>query len=452
MQTDMELTDQPQDGPARKVMNYRWVIFFLLCSAYVLVRFHRQSTAVISVDLVDAFQINPVSLGILGSMYFYPYAFMQIPAGLLADSIGPRRLTSISFALAGVGSILFAYAPSFPVAVWARFLIGMGLACVYVPTLKILSVWFRVNEFATLTGILNSVGSLGGLVAAAPLALIVAVTGWRNALMVVGAVTMVIAAVIYLVVRNDPREMGLPTLAEIDGTVPAKGRAVQKMPTLQGMKLAFTNKYAWILYIRGFIANASGAALQSLWGVPFLMSVYNMTRLQASSAIMLMAVGSLVTSPIGGYLSDRVLRSRKKLFVFSAVVNYCLWIPLAFFTDKLSPQYLSVQFLFMGLTMGLGMGSAFAMAKELFPPNLTGTVNGVNNFFGMLGGAVFQVILGYIIGLYSPAADVYTAQGFHAAYLFVFATLTFSVLLTFFTKETYGQSGTVKTKATAETA
>jgi len=451
VQADTEVLAKTDVGKAQKMLKYRWVIFLLLCSAYVLVRFHRQSMAVISVDVQNAFQIDPVALGILGSMYFWPYALMQIPAGLMADSIGPRRLSSISFALAGIGSVLFAYAPNFPVAALARFLIGMGLACVYVPTLKILSVWFRANEFATLTGILNSVGSMGGIVAAAPLALIVAVIGWQSALFVVGAVTMVIAAAIYLIVRNDPREMGLPTIAEIDGMAPARGKTVQKMPTKQAFKLAFTNKYAWILYIRGFIANASGAALQSLWGVPFLITVYKMTRLQASSAIMLMAVGSLVTSPIGGYLSDKVLRSRKKLFVFSAIVNFCFWIPLAFFTDKLSPQYLAVQFLFMGLTMGLGMGSAFAMVKELFPPTMTGTVNGVNNFFGMLGGAVFQVILGYIIGLYSPARDVYTAQGFHAAYMFVFITLTISVVLTLFTKETFVKSEPSKAKAVAET-
>jgi sugar phosphate permease len=451
MRKNKEHAGQAQNNPAQKMLKYRWVIFFLLCTAYILVRFHRQSMAVISIDLVQDFQLDPLSLGVLSSMNFYPYSFMQIPAGLMADSIGPRRLTSVAFALAGLGTVMFACALTFPVAVGARFIIGLGLACIYVPTLKILSVWFRTNEFATLTGILNSVGSLGGLIAAAPLALIVAATGWRNALLVIGVVTVVIAAVIYLIVRNNPREVGLPTIAEIDGFAPTQGGRAERMPTGQAMKLAFTNKYAWILYVRGFIANASGAALQSLWGVPFLISVYGMTRLQASSTIMMMAIGSLITSPIGGYLSDRVLRSRKKLFVFSAVVNYCFWIPLAFFTDKLSPQFLAIQFLCMGLTMGLGMGSAFAMAKELFPPTMTGTVNGVNNFFGMLGGAVFQVILGYIIRLYSPVADVYTAQGFHMAYLFVFTTLTGSVLLTLFTKETYKGSEAVPAKAKAET-
>lgn len=421
----------------RKMLSYRLVMFGLLSFAYMLVVFHRMSTAVISVDLVDAFSILPVSLGILGSMYFYPYSLMQIPAGMLADSIGPRKLVAFSLLIAGLGAVLFGSAPTFQVAVFGRLLIGIGLSAVFVPTLKILSVWFRQNEFATLTGILNSVGSLGSLIAAVPLAYIVLAIGWRQAIIIIGALTAVVAAAVYILVRNNPRDKGYPSIDEIDGIPAAAAPAGQKTPVWQGLWLVLSNRHAWPLFFRGFISSGGWTGLQTMWGIPYLMQVVGLDRIGASSLLMMISIGSLISCPIGGYISDRVMRSRRKPVLISAVLSNLLWVPLAFFSDRLTQPVLLVIFLLMGLVGGLGV-AGFAMIKELFPPALTGTVNGTNNFFGMFGGAVYQVILGAIIGQYVNAAtpNIYPPEAFRAAFMFLFFNITAGTIAVFFTKET----------------
>ena len=153
-------------GPSR----YRWIVFALLAGGYLLVYFHRLCPAVVALDMMEDLHAEAWLMGLLGSAYFYPYAFMQIPSGLLSDSWGPRKTITVFFLLAGVASILFAMVNSVEWAIGARVLVGVGVAMLFVPTMKVLTHWFKISEFAMMTGVLMAVGGLGALSAASPLA------------------------------------------------------------------------------------------------------------------------------------------------------------------------------------------------------------------------------------------------------------------------------------------
>ncbi len=157
----------------------RWFIFGALACAYLFVYFHRLSLTVVAEELSRAFQTSAGSLGLLGSVYFYCYALMQFPAGLLSDSLGPRKTVAFFTILAAVGSALFGLAPSLSWAFAGRFLVGIGAAMVFIPTMKILAQWFRPTEFASVSGLLNAVGGLGILAATWLLAWLAGVLGWR---------------------------------------------------------------------------------------------------------------------------------------------------------------------------------------------------------------------------------------------------------------------------------
>jgi sugar phosphate permease len=70
---------------------YRWYVFWILALQYLLVFFHRACPAVIAPDLISTFGISETALGLLASGYFYPYTFMQIPGGILADAWGAKK-------------------------------------------------------------------------------------------------------------------------------------------------------------------------------------------------------------------------------------------------------------------------------------------------------------------------------------------------------------------------
>ncbi|MCP4578769.1 MAG: MFS transporter, partial [Deltaproteobacteria bacterium] len=136
----------------KKLLRYRWLIFWVLAIAYLFVYFHRLSLSVVANDIVKDFNTSAGVMGLLGSIYFYCYAAMQLPAGLLSDSIGPRKTVTVFLLVASAGSILFGLAPDIYTAFGGRVLVGFGVSMVFIPTMKILSQWFRAKEFASMAG------------------------------------------------------------------------------------------------------------------------------------------------------------------------------------------------------------------------------------------------------------------------------------------------------------
>ena len=156
------------DPLIRKTFRYRWLVFWTLALGYVLVYFHRLCPAVVAVDMMADLEAGGTLLGILGSAYFYPYAVMQLPAGLLADSWGPRRTITLFFLVACAGSLLLGLAPTVFWAVTGRMFVGLGVSMLFVPTMKVLAEWFEAREFAFMTGILMAMGGVGTFASTKP--------------------------------------------------------------------------------------------------------------------------------------------------------------------------------------------------------------------------------------------------------------------------------------------
>ena len=118
----------------------RWSIYTILVLTYMLVFFHRMAPAVISADLMKAFNTSGAALGSLAAMYFYIYTVMQIPAGVLADTLGARVTVTVGSLIAGAGSILFGLASTFAGVASGRALVGLGVSVVFVGLFKSNSV------------------------------------------------------------------------------------------------------------------------------------------------------------------------------------------------------------------------------------------------------------------------------------------------------------------------
>ncbi|MDD1757709.1 MAG: MFS transporter, partial [Methanotrichaceae archaeon] len=137
-----------QKDQVERVLSYRRAIFGVLAIAYFFVYFHRVSPAVVSADLQIAFGVSAASIALLSSVYFYAYAIMQLPSGILTDNVGPRRMVSIFTLIAAAGAIITGIASTFDLVIAGRLLIGIGVSVIYIPTMKILAAWYREKEFA----------------------------------------------------------------------------------------------------------------------------------------------------------------------------------------------------------------------------------------------------------------------------------------------------------------
>jgi sugar phosphate permease len=422
--------------PTARLVPYRWLVFGLLSAAYLLVYFHRLSPAVLAIDMMKDLAAGGTLIGVLGSAYFYPYAFMQLPAGLLTDSWGPRRTVAVSFILAGGASIFLGWAPNVSWAIGARVLVGLGVSMLFVPTMKILTQWFRRSDFAFMTGLLMAMGGLGVLSAAAPLAYISTLVGWRGSFQVIGVATLLLAAAIWFLVRNTPAELGFPPPEDSQQASGTNGPAV-KIGLWAGLKMVLRRGAFWPLAMWFFFTAGVFFAFGGLWGGPYLMHVYGLTKSEAGNVLSMLAVGMIIGSPLLSYLSDRLFHSRKKLMLATSVIMVMLTAQMVFAPKLLSLPWLYVFCFLISLCSSAIVVIGFTSSKELFPVSIAGTAVGAVNLFPFLGGAILQPLVGFLLERFSQGGAPYPAQAYGRAFVVLLVSSVLALVMAALQEETY---------------
>lgn len=412
-----------------RVQRLRWTAFALGAMAFVLAFFHRLAPGAIAGELQQAFPGSAASLGLLAATYFYVYFVMQVPSGILADTLGPRKLFTAGALVAGAGSILFGLAPDFGVAVGGRFLVGLGVSVAFISVLKLNAAWFAEGRFATMTGLLMFAGNLGGLLSAAPLALVVAHTSWRYVFVAAGALSMLLAALTWLFLRDNPRELGLPSMQQLEGK-PEYPPAHENWRAALATVLA--NPRTW----PGFVMQLgqAGAYLSwgGLWAIPYLREVHGMSRELAAWHTSLMIVCFALSSLAVGALSDRIGRRTPLMRALGLMFVLC-WLPWLWGARLPLPLSLGL-FALMGVSIG-GITLVWACAKEVNPPAFSGMSTSVVNTGGFLGPALLQPLVGLALDVSSGgAAHALADWRLGIAVIFAFALLGW--FCTFFITET----------------
>jgi len=283
-----------------KARRYRYLVCSSIFLAYVMVFFHRLCPAVIALDMQESFQVGGTLLGVLGSAYFYPYALMQIPTGLLADSWGPRKTVASFLVLAAIGALLMGYAPNLGLAVAGRVLVGVGVSTVFVCNFKLLAEWFSPRRFVVMGGLFMATGGLGALGASSPLAWLSDSLGWRGSLASVGLATAAIAALVWLVVRDKPQDKGWPSLRTEPAFQPDEGGEPKaKIGLWAGMRQVVGAARFWPISLWGFTCIGISFAMAGLWGGPYLMQAKGLTKSEAGLVLNMSALALVVVFAFG---------------------------------------------------------------------------------------------------------------------------------------------------------
>jgi len=413
-----------------KALRYRWLIVGILSLGYVLVYFHRLCPAVVALDMMRDLKAGGALLGFLGSAYFYPYALMQLPAGLLSDSWGARKTITVFFCIAFLGSSLLGLAPNAFWAIVGRTLVGLGVAMLFVPTMKVLAEWFEAREFAMMTGILMAMGGVGSLTAATPLALLSGWIGWRYSFVAVGLFTLGLALMVWIVVRDRPASLGWPS------PIKAEKTEEPKIKLWDGVIRVLTSRHFWPLAVWFFFDCAVFFSFGGLWGGPYLIQIYGLSRAEAGQILSMIAIGMILGSPLLGYLSNQVFRGRKPVLILASAVVVILTGFLTFMTARISVIGLYLLCLGLGIFASAIVVVGFTTAKELFPVQITGTAVGLANLFPFLGGAMFQPALGYVLESQGRVGSAFTLSGYQKGFLILFLCSIVAFLSTLFLKET----------------
>ena len=353
---------------------------------------HRVAPGVIVKEIMQAFGATGEIVGLLSAMYFYSYAAFMIPAGVLIDGFGVRRVVAAGSAVMALGSLAMGLAASQGALMTGRFLVGAGATVTFIGCLKIAADWFPPSHFGTLSAVTATVGILGAIGGTAPLAALVALTGWRGAFSIIAALTLVGAVACYAVVRDHP-----------PGAVAATAAPPRLGDVLRGVVEVLGNRHTWPPFLAFFFFYAAIGNLM-LWAVPFLHDIYGLATTKAAGYASLVAFALLFSAPLTGYLSDRVLRRRKLPYTVLSGCLFVFWAALALTAGTL-PLWGVAALLF-----GMGaVGGAFVLtwpiAREVNPPQLAGTAVAVSNMGGFVGAALTQKYVGRVLDAGWTGAD-----------------------------------------------
>jgi MFS family permease len=363
----------------------RWVVFALAASAFWLSFFHRVAPAAIADDLQRSFGIGGAMLGALAATYYVIYTVMQVPTGVLNDTVGPRRVLAAGCVVAGMGSLLFAASDSVAAAIIGRTLAGLGVSVAFVSMLKLAAEWFQENRFATITGIGAMIGLTGALAAATPLAWAVTQVSWRAVFAAAGLASLLLALAIALIVRDRPAG-------------PAAERPAQSpreaVRWREGLGLVARNPATWPCFWFGFGMSGSYMTFVSLWAVPYFVHGYGMSAIEATQHTSVMLICLALSQGVIGALSD-VIGRRRPLIVASALTYFACWVAWLAGAAALPGVSYAVSAV-MGLSV-CGMTLSWACTKELNPSRYSGIAISLVNTSGFLAVGLLQPLVGWLI-------------------------------------------------------
>lgn len=423
-------------------LNYLpWVVWGLGCIFYFYEFLLQVSPSVMGNLLMKDFSFTAHSLGILAGVYFYSYAIMQIPAGIMMDKFGSHRLLTFASGICAIGSIAFGSTHSFVMAAFARFLIGFGSAFAVVGTLKLAATWFKPERFALLTGLMITIGMLGAINGEAPLARLIHAVGWRHSMFLLGIAGLILTALIFFIVKDAPSKK--ETMHQT-GLPPASSNSYLKPPggLFHGLLTAIKNKQLWLVAIYGGLMYMPTPVFCGLWGVPFLTKKFSLDQLTASGLIILVFVGWAIGSPLWGILSDRIARRLVPMYIGSVGALVTLLMIVYFPIKHL--LVLQLLLLLFGI-FSSGFLTAFSIAKEISDRLHVATNLSFMNMMNMIGIALIQPFIGQILdklwtGGMSMGIRSYSLSNYQIAIAVLPIGLFIALLLLPFIKETHCHS------------
>ncbi|MGI4983400.1 MAG: MFS transporter [Janthinobacterium lividum] len=384
----------------RRLRLAQWTTFWLTIVAYMVSFFHRVAPAALSIELQKAFSATGTQLGSITAIFFFAVMVMQVPTGVVADTLGPRRILVAGCVVAAIGAFVFASAHTVEVACIGRGLIGLGAAVPFVALLRLNASWFSARQFATLSGLTLLFGNLGSILSTEPLQMVSQLVSWRAVIAGIGGLTLVAGALIAVFVRDNPADLGLP---HPDGQPGIFSYSRSSWP--RQLRNVATNTLTWPCFWVGFGICGTFFAFTSLWAVPYLVKFIGLSKDEASMHVLVMILSHSVTAFFLGKASDR-LGNRKGPLLILGAVYFLSWIPMLGHMDAFSGMSYVV-FAIQGMA-STSYTLIWAIAKEVNDPNSAGMAIGVTNTSMFLAAAILQPLIGSLIDRFPMQGMTYS--------------------------------------------
>jgi MFS family permease len=363
--------------------------------------FLRSNFGVLAPELAGELALEPRSLSIVSSVYFFAYAAMQVPTGMLLDRYGPRRTMAGLLFFTAVGTALFALGSSTTTLALARLLMGLGCAGIFTGAFCVLSNWLTTGQVVVHAGALNSFAAFGNLCATTPFAVLIAWIGWRNSYWLFAACVGALLVAVALFLREYPADRP-----------PAEPRGEGLTSAFAGVLDALKQPGVRRLLVIGLPMSSAGV-VSGVWGAPYLRDVHALDAIGRGNVLLAMAVCATAGHFLYGQLA-RLLNTIKGVILTGSFAIIAATSLLAFL-ERPSLLLVTALFCLLGLC-GAYPTLGHAHVRALVPAHLIGRGVSLINMGIMLAAAVMQLAFGWIVGAVAEAAGSAPEHAYRVAF------------------------------------
>lgn len=412
-------------GAANKTRFTAWVSTIVVSLFFCYEFIQLSLFNAISVPLMHDFSLNAAQVGQLSAAYFYANAILLLPAGIMLDNFSTKKLVFGNTALCSLATWAFAATDNYYLALIARFVIGLGGAFCFISCIRIASRWFPPQGMALATGVITTIGMLGGMLTQMPLTLLTEYVGWRHAVFIDAGIGILIMGAIVVFVQDQP----------------ADAKIISKPATKvwDMFLLVAQNKQNWIGGIYAALLNFPVVILGALWGINYLTTVHNLTRLEASYATMIYFFGMIIGAPLYGWWSD-FIGCRRVPMIIGAFLSL-LVILILMLNVHLSLSMIIILFLSLGISISAQI-LIYPTIAELNSLNLTASATSIVSLVLVSGAFIVQPLFGWLMQRYWQQQyinnlPIYSAENFNYAMWLIPCSCFLAVIIAFFIKETH---------------
>jgi MFS family permease len=380
------------------VSRRRWLIWSVGVLAYAVAVFHRFSLGVTGLEAAQRLHVTAAALGLLSLVQLAVYAGLQVPAGMLLDRLGSRRLLVAGAALMSVGQFIFAFADDLPTALLARILLGSGDALTFISVLRLIAMWFSSRRNPLMLQMTAIVGQLGAVVSAVPLIGAVRAYGWTSSFAAAAGIGAVVGVLVWIVLRDAPRSS-----------------TVTRPPVRERLLSAWAEPGTRLGMWTHFVTQFPGVVFVLLWGYPFLVQAQGLAPDTAGVLITLLTLVGLVCSIAIGSLVGRYPFHRSRLALGIVGVSVAAWTVVLVWPGQ-APLWLLVVLVLSMAANGPGSAIGFDVARTSNPAGRLGTASGIVNVGGFTASFVTIGLIGIMLTLLADGPTTYDESAFRWAF------------------------------------
>lgn len=388
--------------------NNKWLSWGILVFGFVIVFFHRLAIGSVADLLIIDLKLDSVQIANLTAMTFYGYALMQLPVGIMVDTVGVRKICTAGMGLTAIGSLIFGLSNVIYLSYFARLLVGIGTSVIIVSIMKVQATRFKANKYSTLSGLTSLFGNFGAFFATIPLTYIALNYGWRETFIILAGITAVLSISIFIFVGEEEHHKR------------------EKIKVKEGVKYVLTNKHIYPDFFVMVFFVGSLTAVLGLWGNGYLKNVYNISGEKASYYLSFITYGFIIGAPIVGKLSDVLGGAIKKILLFASSAYLLLWIYVMVIYKGAPPvEQWPIIFFIMGILIICHI-LVFSNVKDVNPLKYTGIAISLVNIGEFVGSGLISLSMGYLIKQLKTSMPI--DQVYKTAMILVLVSALFSLI------------------------